>query len=122
MDISMPELDGVQTVERLLKLDPTIKVVMLSMYPDRILAQRAMAAGAADEIVRAIREAHGGGYYLSAKISGYFVEEYIHGKREAGEERELLTERQREVLKLICDGLTEKEIARILNIVFMNHY
>jgi DNA-binding NarL/FixJ family response regulator len=127
MDIAMPEINGIETVEKLLKSDPNSKIIVLSMYNDRNLVERAFKSGvkgyvlkenAAEEIVRAIQEVHRGSYYLSPGISGFVVEGFIAGgsKGGSGEAETRLTARQREVLKLICEGYTEKEIAHRLDL------
>ncbi|MFP3959161.1 MAG: response regulator [Spirochaetaceae bacterium] len=129
IDISMPILNGIETTARLLKQDPSVKVIILSMYKDKVLVEKAVRNGAhgyilkesaAEEIVKAIEEVYAGRYYFSPEVSGYLV----HGFLRAGEDGEEstddteLTNRQREILKLICDGFTEKEIAEQLNISF----
>ncbi|MFP4066388.1 MAG: response regulator [Spirochaetaceae bacterium] len=129
IDISMPILNGIETTARLLKQDPSVKVIILSMYKDKVLVEKAVRNGAhgyilkesaAEEIVKAIEEVYAGRYYFSPEVSGYLVHAFLR----AGEDGEELTDdteltnRQREILKLICDGFTEKEIAEQLNISF----
>jgi DNA-binding NarL/FixJ family response regulator len=127
MDISMPKLGGLETVERLIDMRPGSKVIMLSMYEDRLLVERSFKCGAhgyitkespGEEIVRAVKEVYRGKYYLSPSIAGYMIEGFLDSSSELDQEKpeSELTIRQREVLKLICDGLTEKEIASLLKI------
>jgi DNA-binding NarL/FixJ family response regulator len=127
LDIAMPVLNGIETTEKLLKMLPYSKVVILSMYNDKVLVERAFKRGAhgyvlkesaAEEIVRAIREVHRGRYYISPSISGYVVEGFKSWMSEYDADRQehVLTPRQREVLKFICEGYTEKEIAGVLNL------
>jgi DNA-binding NarL/FixJ family response regulator len=126
MDIAMPHLSGMETMERLLKKDTQAKVLILSMYYEKILVERAFKSGArgylikesaSEEIIRAIREVHQGRYYLSPRISGYLVQGFLNpDSRDSGKLESALTSRQREILMLISEGLTEKEIARQLNI------
>jgi DNA-binding NarL/FixJ family response regulator len=127
MDISMPKLGGLEAVERLIDMRPGSKVIMLSMYDDRLLVKRSFKSGAhgyitkespGGEIVRAVKEVHRGKYYLSPSITGYMIEGFLDTSSNQEQEKpgSELTIRQREVLKLICDGLTEKEIASLLNI------
>jgi DNA-binding NarL/FixJ family response regulator len=127
VDIEMPVLSGIETVERLLGERPGSRVVILSMYRDRVLVERAFRAGArgyvlkesvAEDIVRAVREVHQGKFWISPQISGYLVDRLVKsgGEEPAGDAPEILTRRQREILKLIGDGLTEKEIGSKLGL------
>jgi two-component system response regulator NreC len=127
IDIEMPVLSGIEAMERLLAERPGSRVVILSMYHDRVLVERAFRAGArgyvlkesvAEDIVRAVKEVHQGKYWISPQISGYLVDRLVTmgGTREPGSESTILTRRQREILKLIGDGLTEKEIGTKLKL------
>jgi two-component system response regulator NreC len=129
MDISMPVLNGIETTTRLLKDDPSVKVIILSMYKDKVLVEKAIRSGArgyilkesaTEEIVKAIDEVYAGRYYFSPEVSGYLVHGFLHGNEDGGEgdSEAALTDRQREILKLICDGYTEKEIGEELNISY----
>ncbi len=127
MDLEMPELDGIETLDRLARRLGPVKVIFLSMYDDKMLVERAIRSGAkgyllketaVDEIVRAIQEVYRGGYYFSPRVSGYLAQDLV-GIREGEETDRLatsLTSRQTEILKRVCQGLTEKEIAAQLNI------
>ncbi|MFW6138319.1 MAG: response regulator [Spirochaetota bacterium] len=127
LDIAMPVLSGIDTAERLLKKRPGSKIVVLSMYNDKVLVERALKSGvkgyvlkecAAEEIVRAINEVYRGRYYLSPGVSEYVVEGFLGtGKSPQEYQPEAqLTSRQREILKLICEGYTEKDIASALDV------
>ena len=126
IDIAMPNLSGMEAMERLLKQNPQARVLILSMYYEKILVERAFKCGArgylikesaSEEIIRAIREVYQGRYYLSPRISGYLVQGFLNpDSRDSGKLESALTSRQREILMLISEGLTEKEIARQLNI------
>ena len=129
LDISMPVLNGIETTVRLLKHDPSVKVIILSMYKDKVLVEKAIRSGArgyilkesaTEEIVKAIDEVYAGRYYFSPDVSGYLVHGFLHAGEgsEEGENEAALTDRQREILKLICDGYTEKEIGEELNISY----
>jgi two-component system response regulator NreC len=129
LDISMPVLNGIETTVRLLKQDPTIKVIILSMYKDKVLVEKAIRSGArgyilkesaTEEIVKAIDEVYAGRYYFSPDVSGYLVHGFLHPNQdtEGMSDESALTDRQREILKLICDGYTEKEIGEELNISY----
>jgi two-component system response regulator NreC len=125
IDISMPVLGGLETTARLLKRDPGTRVIILTMYKDKPLVEKAVKNGArgyvlkdspTEEIIKAINEVYEGRYYFSPSISGYLVHGFLHGDTEDHNAR--LTDRQREILKLICDGYTEKEIGEALNISY----
>ncbi len=129
LDISMPVLNGIEAMIRLLKSDPTAKVIILSMYKDKILVEKAIKNGArgyvlkesaGEELVKAIEEVYGGQYYFSPAISGHLVHGFLYGRKEGGDDslESTLTDRQREILKLICDGYTEKDIGKELNISY----
>lgn len=127
VDVAMPGLNGIETLERLLRQNPRSKVIVLSMYADKILVEKAMKKGArgyilkdgtSEEIVNAIHEVYRGRFYLSPGIAGYLVQGFLNGGA-PGEETNLessLTSRQREILQLICEGLTERDIAGQLNL------
>jgi DNA-binding NarL/FixJ family response regulator len=127
VDISMPKLGGLETVERLIGMRPGSKVLILSMHEDRLLVERSFKSGAhgyitkespGEEIIRAVKEVYHGKYYLSPSIAGFMIEGFLDTRSELEHEepKAELTLRQREILKLICDGMTEKEIASILSI------
>jgi DNA-binding NarL/FixJ family response regulator len=97
------------------------------MHEDRLLVERSFKSGACgyvtkespgEEIIRAVKEVFRGKYFLSPSIAGYMVEGFLDMNTKAEQEKPQtgLTLRQREILKLICDGLTEKEIASLLDI------
>ncbi|MBR2392698.1 MAG: response regulator transcription factor, partial [Elusimicrobiaceae bacterium] len=86
VDISMPILNGIEAVDRIIKQDPEAKVVMLSMYDDRVSVEKSLKAGAkgfivkvstADEIVDAIEEVSAGRFYLCSKVSKYVVQGFL---------------------------------------------
>lgn len=129
VDISMPAMSGIEATKRLLKHDPTSKVIILSMYKDKVLVEKAIKAGArgyvlkegaTEEIARAIEEVYEGRYYFSPDISAHLVHGFLYGSTGSSEDRleASLTDRQREILKLICDGYTEKDIGEQLNISY----
>jgi DNA-binding NarL/FixJ family response regulator len=129
LDISMPGLNGLETAEKLVKRDKNCKVIMLSMHDGRNFVERALEykvkgyvlkINAADEIVPAIHDVYNGKYYFSPAISHYFVQDYVTG-RQPGETFKIsgnLTPREKEVLQLIAEGHTSKEIAQRLDLSF----
>ena len=125
VDISMPILNGIESTQRLLKIKPDAKVVMLSMYDDRVSVEKALKAGAkgfivkvstADEIVDAIREVSGGRFYLCSKVSKYVVQGFLG--RTSPRKRDVtgLTPKEREVLQLSAEGYSSKQIAKNFNL------
>jgi DNA-binding NarL/FixJ family response regulator len=125
MDTSMPGLNGVEAAARVTKDFPKVRVLMLSAHADEEYVRQALRAGAAGYLLKdagtaelelAIRAVARGETYLSPSVSKHVIADYL---RRAGTEfgsLELLTARQREVLQLIAEGYTTKEIARTLHI------
>ncbi|MCB9087064.1 MAG: response regulator transcription factor [Calditrichae bacterium] len=126
MDISIPKLNGIDATRHIKDLNPRIKVLALSMDSDPLVVRRMLLAGAdgyllkecmADELVAAIRALREGKKFLSADISGVVVDDYLDalsGRRMMPEEK--LTLREREVLQLLAEEHSIKEIAAMLNI------
>jgi DNA-binding NarL/FixJ family response regulator len=124
-DISMPMLNGIESVRQIKAAHREIKVVFLTMHPDVSYAMRAFEAGASgyvlkhsasDELVTAIREVLCGKTYVTPFIAGELMQAYKEGARRQPGTIDGLTVRQREVLQLIAEGHTAKDIAAILNI------
>jgi DNA-binding NarL/FixJ family response regulator len=124
-DISMPLLNGIEAVRKLLEDDKHVKVVFLTMHPDQTYASRALEAGASayvlkhsasDELVAAIHEVLRGGKFLSESLKNPALAELLHQTRRHVKETIELTTRQREVLQLLVEGKSAKEIATVLNI------
>jgi two-component system, NarL family, response regulator NreC len=127
MDIAMPILNGVEATRRLIRQQPTISVVILSMYSDESYVIRALEAGArayllkdsaVTDLIRAIEAVSQGKSFFSPKISRILAEEYVHALRQRGvaDSYDLLTPREREILQLLAEGKTNKEVATSLNI------
>jgi len=124
-DISMPLLNGIEAVRQIKKTNPQIKVVFLTMHPDVTYATRAFEAGASgyvlkhsasSELVTAIREAIKGRTYVTPMIAGELIQSYREGSYPQQDGNRKLTPRQREVLQLLAEGHSAKEIAKILHI------
>jgi DNA-binding NarL/FixJ family response regulator len=122
-DISMPLLNGIEAVKLMRKTLRNIKIVFLTMHADAAYAMKALEAGgsgfvlktsAADELLVAIREALRGRKFVSPALSAPVLEAVASARRESNEEG--LTQRQREVLQLVAEGKTLKEIGAILNV------
>ena len=124
-DISMPMLNGIDAVRQIQKMHSTIKVVFLTMQLDVSYAVSAFKAGASgyvlkhsapDELVTAIHEALKGRTYVTPLIAGKLLQAYEEGGQTQTDAAHRLTPRQREVLQLLAEGYSAKEIATILNI------
>lgn len=125
LDITMPRLGGLETLERLRSKHPEVKVILLSVHGDPPFIQSAIALGAdgyvlkngrAAEIVTAIREVMNGGSYFSPVVAREIVDQLRSPQQSGAEPFSLLSGREREVLHLIADGLSAKEIAVELEI------
>ena len=127
MDIAMPNLNGVEATRRMVSKQPTISVVILSMYSDESYVMRALEAGArayllkdsaVTDLIRAIEAVSQGKSFFSPRISRILAEEYVHALKQKGvaDSYELLTSREREILQLLAEGKTNKEVATSLNI------
>lgn len=125
MDVTMPELNGLEATTRVVRKFPEVRVLVLSMHADEEyvgLALRAGAAGyllkdaSASELELAIRSVARGDTYLSPVAAKGVVADYLQRGAEPPTARERLTSRQREILQLIAEGHTTKDIARRLGL------
>ncbi len=121
LDIAMPEMNGIEATRRIYRDNPAIKVLTLSMHSARRFVTEALSAGAkgyllkdcaAEELVRAIRTVAGDETYLSPKVAGLIVKDYLkHSPETTPSADSCLTNREREILQLIAEGESTKEIA-----------
>jgi DNA-binding NarL/FixJ family response regulator len=125
LDISMPSLSGIEAARQLRDSHSRAKVVFLTMHSEIAYAVRALDAGAsgfvlkhsaASELVTAVREALKGGKYITPQIAGDLLDSFRRGTPEGAEVLDSLTPRQREVLQLVAEGRSAKEIATALRI------
>lgn len=123
-DISMPLLNGIDAAAQLREKGSAAKIVFLTMHPDQTYATRALDAGASayvlkhsasDQLVAAIKEALRGGVFLSPQLRTPAMQEALTGGANVKSVTEL-TPRQRDVLQLVAEGKSAKEVAAILNI------
>jgi two-component system, NarL family, response regulator NreC len=122
MDVTMPELNGIEATRRLIELSPRTRVLALSMHKDNVYVREILRAGArgyllkdsADaDLLAAVRAVAKGEGYLSPGVSDAVLSDY---RRHVTDPLDLLTTREREVLQLIAEGKTNKEIATSLNL------
>jgi DNA-binding NarL/FixJ family response regulator len=122
MDVTMPELNGIEATRRLLELSPRTRVLALSMHKDSVYVREILRAGARGyllkdapdaDLVAAVRAIAKGEGYLSPAVSDAVLTDY---RRHVTDPLDLLTSREREVLQLIAEGKTNKEIATSLNL------
>jgi len=126
MDISMPDMNGLQATEKLKQLRPEIKILTLTRHTDVGFLQQLLGAGASGyilkqsastELLRAIRTVASGGDYLDPAVAGKVMGGFARSrKKPRAESQGNLSEREREVLRLIALGYSNKEIAARLEI------
>jgi DNA-binding NarL/FixJ family response regulator len=124
LDLSMPRLNGLDAAREIRRVAPQVKTILLTMYTDKGYVLQAMKAGAkgyvlkteaAEDLIRAIREISRGEVYLSPSVAASVVEAYLD---ESDVPTDPLTPRERQILQLIAEGNTTREIAQQLNISF----
>ena len=127
MDIAMPQLNGIDATAQILRQDPDIKVIILSMYADEEFLVRALSAGikgyllkdaVQEDLLRAVRAVATGRSFFSPAIAQALAEDYVRQLQNKGLEDSynLLTEREREILQLLAEGKSNKEVAAVLNV------
>jgi len=125
LDIAMPVLNGLETAERLIKMNSESKVIIFSLYDERNLVKKALKAGVkgyvlkeniSNELVMAIEEVNKNNYFLTPKISKYIVENFLGRTKSSNKKKKLikLTKREKEILQLIAEGNSNKKIAEQL--------
>jgi DNA-binding NarL/FixJ family response regulator len=124
-DISMPQLNGIEAARQIKKTDKNIKIVFLTMHPDATYAADAFEAGASgfvlkhsapSELITAIHEAMKGRTYVTPLIAGDLIRTYQEGGAPEKDLFKKISPRQREILQLLAEGKSGKEIASILDI------
>lgn len=126
MDITMPDLNGVDATRQILRHDAKAKIVILSVHAEPDIVRSTLTAGAMgyvlkthlfEDLANAIRSAVAGHHYLSPAIAGVVIDDYFHGGtgEHSGVSGEL-NGREREVVQLIAEGKTAKQAAMVLHI------
>jgi DNA-binding NarL/FixJ family response regulator len=125
MDVTMPEVDGVEATRQIRASFPEIRVVMLTMHADQEVLTSAIRAGASgylvkdcstEEIASAVRMAVSGETALSPQLAASMLDEVRRLDRPSSEEERIVTRREEEVLQLIADGCSTPEVAEKLYI------
>ena len=125
LDIGMPGLNGLDAAAQLIHLDPRARILILSMHSAEEYVVRALRAGCAGYLLKrsavteleiAVRAVARGDTYLSPKVSKQVVDEYVVRTGGSADPLDALTPRQREILQLVAEGNTSKEIAERLQL------
>ena len=127
MDIGMPNLNGIEAARQIGEMDPGAAVVMLSMHSDEGYVLRALGAGArayllkdsaTTDLVQAIRAVAEGKSFFSPAVSKVLLQDYMRKLQRSGVEDsyDLLSPREREVLQLVAEGKSNKEVASLLHL------
>ena len=127
MDIAMPNLNGIQAASQIARKHPDVGVIILSMYSDESYLMRALAAGAkgyllkesADaDLDRAVCSVADGKPFFSPAIATTLLEDYMRQLQQRGlqDSYDLLTEREKEILQLLAEGKSNKQIAVMLHL------
>jgi two-component system response regulator NreC len=127
LDVGMPKLNGIDVAARLQKLKRPPQVIILSMHADESYIIRALSAGARayllkdatdEDLLPAVRTVAAGKPFFSPTVTGVLVEDYVRQLQTRGltDSYHLLTDREKEVLQLLAEGRSNKEVASLLNL------
>jgi DNA-binding NarL/FixJ family response regulator len=127
LDIAMPKLNGIEVAARVQKLEPPPAVIILSVHADESYIIRALAAGARayllksatdEDLLPAVRAVAADKPFFSPGVTAVLVEDYVRTLQARGltDSYELLTAREKEVLQLLAEGRTNKEVATLLDL------
>ena len=127
MDISMPNLNGIEAAHQIIQSQPDIAVIVLSMHTDESYVLRALKAGAKGyllkdsaeaDLIAAVRAVARGKSFFSPAVSKVLLDDYMRKLKRSGAEDayDLLTPREREILQLVAEGKSNKEVANLLNL------
>src|SRR3984893_3194456 len=127
MDIGMPNLNGIEAALQMTQHNPELAVVMLSMHSDESYVLRALKAGARGyllkdsaeaDLIKAVHVVAGGKSFFSPAVSKVLLDDYVRKLKRSGTEDayDLLTPREREILQLIAEGKSNKDVANLLHL------
>jgi len=125
VDISLPGLNGIEVTRQVSKTVPETKILILSMHADDAYIRQALKAGAKGyllkdsddhDLFKAVAAVSEGGSYFSPSVSRVLLDGYLGDHEEAYDELSGLSDREREVLQLIAEGKSNKEVAQILSL------
>jgi DNA-binding NarL/FixJ family response regulator len=127
MDIAMPQLNGIEATSQIMKRNPETGVIILSMYSDEGYLVRTLTAGAKGyllkdsaetDLVRAVQAVAKKKPFFSPAITKTLLEDYMRRLQQKGvqDSYDLLTEREKEILQLLAEGRSNKEVAVLLNL------
>jgi two-component system response regulator NreC len=127
LDIGMPKMNGIEVAARVQKLDSPPTVIVLSMHADESYIIRALAAGARgyllkdatdEDLLPALRSVAAGRTFFSPSVTGVLMEDYVRQLQARGltDTYHLLTDREKEVLQLLAEGRSNKEVAMLLDL------
>lgn len=127
MEAALPRLNGIEAARQIIARQPGLRVLFLSAHADESHVLRALKAGACgyllkdsseSDLIRAIRMVSEGKSFFSPAVSRTLLEDYVHQLKQRGEEDsyELLTNREREILQLLAEGQSNKDVANLLHL------
>ena len=126
MDVNMPDLNGIEATRLLLKELPAVKVIALSMYSDKRFVAGMLRAGASgyllkagafEELATAVQTVMAGDIYLSPRVTGVVIEDYVGQlNQEKSAPTKTLSPREREILQLLAEGKSSKDVASLLHV------
>jgi two-component system, NarL family, response regulator NreC len=127
MDIGMPNLNGIEAAYQMTQENPELAIVIVSMHSDESYVLRALKAGARGyllkdsaeaDLIKAVHVVYAGKSFFSPSVSKVLLDDYVRKLRRSGTEDayDLLTPREREILQLIAEGKSNKDVANLLNL------
>ena len=125
LDISLPKLNGLEVSARLRKDYPALKIIILTMHKNEEFVARAyqlevngyvLKDNALEELLKSIRIVQAGGTYLSSDITSTVIAGFVANFNQRGGKAELISSREREIVQLLAEGNSNKDIAQLLNL------